>query len=191
MISLLPSQIFYLGMPAVAWRREFDNLVAAKAVDRLWAKDVALWRGPEAQKRSVGGNLAWLDLPDHIGAYMVRVAQLAAATKQEGFQDVVLIAMGDSNLAAETLLNTHAEKRYGRVFLLDSTDPSAIRAVDKQLDYGKTLFVVASKSGKRIETHALLLYFLNRLKAQGCRGNRSGFISIGAIEKLRISGHLP
>jgi hypothetical protein len=56
----------------VAWRREFDNLVAAKAVDRLWAKDVTLWQGPEGQKRSVGGNLAWLDLPDHIGAYMER-----------------------------------------------------------------------------------------------------------------------
>jgi glucose-6-phosphate isomerase len=163
----LPSQILYPGKLAVAWRRQFDNLVAAKAVDRLWAKDVTLWRGPEGQKRSIDGNLTWLDLPDHIGAYMERVAQLAAATKHEGFQDVVLIAMGDSNLAAETLLNTRAEKRYGKVFLLDSTDPTAILTVDKQLDYRKTLFVVASKSGKRIETHALLLYFLNRLRAQG------------------------
>jgi glucose-6-phosphate isomerase len=111
--------------------------------------------GPRRPKATVGGNLAWLDLPDHIGAYMERVAQLAAAKEHEGFRDVVLIAMGDSNLAAETLLNTQAEKRYGRASLWDNTDPSAIRAVDKQLDYGKTLFVVASKSGKRIETHAL------------------------------------
>ncbi len=162
----------------MAWRREFDNLVAAKAVDRLWAKDVALWPGPESQKRSIRANLAWLDLPDHIGAYMERVTQLAATTKQEGFQDVVLIAMGDSNLAAETLLNTHAEKRYGRVFLLDSTDPGAIRAVDKQLDFAKALFVVASKSGKRIETHALLLYFLNRLKAQGVSDPGRRFVAV-------------
>ncbi len=174
----MPSQILYPGKLAVAWRREFDNLVAAKAVDRLWAKDVTLWQGPEGQKRSVGGNLAWLDLPDHIGAYMERVAQLAESTKQEGFRDVVLIAMGDSNLAAETLLNTRAQKRYGRVFLLDSTDPSAIRAVDKQLDYRKTLFVVASKSGKRIETHALLLYFLNRLKAQGVGDPGRCFVAV-------------
>ena len=109
---------------------------------------------------------------------MERVAQLAAVTKQEGFQDVVFIAMGDSNLAAETLLNTRAEKRYERVFLLDSTDPSAIRAVDKQLDYGKTLFVVASKPGKRIETHALLLYFLNRLKEQSGGDPGRRFIAV-------------
>lgn len=120
----MPSQILYPGKLAVAWRRQFDNLVAAKAVDRLWAKDVTLWRGPEGQKRSIGGNLTWLDLPDHIGAYMERVAQLAAATKHEGFQDVVLIAMGDSNLAAETLLNTRAEKRYGKDFSWTAPTPA-------------------------------------------------------------------
>jgi glucose-6-phosphate isomerase len=76
----------------------------------LWAKDASLWRGPNGQKRSVGGNLAWLDLPEQVGAYMNRVSQLAEATKSDGFQDVVFIAMGDSNLAAETLLTTSAEK---------------------------------------------------------------------------------
>lgn len=35
-----------------------------------------------------------------------------------------------------------------------------------QLELDRTLFVFASKSGKRIETHALLLYFLNRLRMQ-------------------------
>jgi glucose-6-phosphate isomerase len=54
--------------------------------------------------------------------------------------------MGGPNLAAETLLNTSAEKRYRRVFVLDSTDPSAIRAVDEQLDHAATLFVVAKLS---------------------------------------------
>jgi transaldolase / glucose-6-phosphate isomerase len=153
-------------------------LVAGSAVDRLWAKDASLWRGPNGQKRSVGGNLAWLDLSEQVGAYMDRVSQLAEATKSDGFQDMVFIAMGDSNLAAETLLTTSAEKRYGKVFVLDSTDPAAIRAVDKQLDYRKTLFVVASKSGKRIETHALLLYFLDRLKAQGTGDPGKCFVAV-------------
>jgi transaldolase/glucose-6-phosphate isomerase len=47
---------------------------------------------------------------------------------------------------------------------LDSTDPAAIQSVSDQLDLDRTLFVFANKSGKRIETHALLLYFLNRLR---------------------------
>jgi transaldolase/glucose-6-phosphate isomerase len=152
--------------------------VAGDAVNRLWAKDATLWREAQGRKGLVGGNLAWLDLPDQVGEYMATVREFAEATKRDGFQDVVFIAMGDSNLAAETLLNTSAEMRYRRLFLLDSTDPSAIRAVDEQLDYQATLFVVASKTGKRIETHSLLLYFLNRLKAQGVRDAGRRFVAV-------------
>jgi transaldolase / glucose-6-phosphate isomerase len=175
---LLPSQMLYPGKLAEAWRRERDNLAASHAVDRLWAKDATLWRGPEGQKQLVGGNLAWLDLPDQIGPYMPRVGELVAATKRDGFQDVVLIAMGDSDLAAETLLHTAAAKRYRRFFLLDSVDPVAIQAVEEQLDFAVTLFVVASKSGKRIETHALLLYFLNQLKVKGVGDPGRCFIAV-------------
>jgi transaldolase / glucose-6-phosphate isomerase len=175
---LLPSQNIYPGTLAQAWRRELDNLVSGDAVNRLWAKDATLWPGAEGGKRLVGGNLAWLDLPEQVGAYMERVREFAEATKRDGFQDVVFIAMGDSNLAAETLINTSAKMRYRRLFLLDSTDPSAIRAVDEQLDYEKTLFVVATKSGKRIETHALLLYFLSRLKAQSFRNPGGCFVAV-------------
>jgi transaldolase / glucose-6-phosphate isomerase len=175
---LLPSQILYPGRLAEAWRRERDNLAASNAVDRLWAKDATLWRGPKGQKQLVGGNLAWLDLPDQIGPYMARVGELVAATKRDGFQDIVFIAMGDSDLAAETLLHTGAAKRYRRIFLLDSVDPAAIRAVEEQLDFAVTLFVVASKSGKRIETHALLLYFLNQLKAKGVSEPGRCFIAV-------------
>jgi transaldolase / glucose-6-phosphate isomerase len=109
---------------------------------------------------------------------MARVRELVALTKREGFQDVVFIAMGDSNLAAEALLHTTAGKRYRRMFLLDSADPTVIRTVDEQLDLPATLFVIASKSGKRIETHALLLYFLNRLKMQRVSEPARCFIAI-------------
>jgi glucose-6-phosphate isomerase len=109
---------------------------------------------------------------------MARVRELVMVTRREGFQDVVFIAMGDSNLAADALLQTAAEKRYRRVFLLDSVDPSAIRAVDEQLDFASTLFVIASKSGKRIETHALLLYLLDRLKAQKISEPARCFIAV-------------
>lgn len=168
----------YPGKLAQAWRRELDNLVAGDTLKRLWAKDATLWRAADGRKPSVGANLAWLDLPEQVGAYMARAREFAEATKHNGFQDVVFIAMGDSNLAAETLLHTSAEKRFRRLFLLDSTDPSAIRAIDEQLDYQATLFVVANKTGKRIETQALLLYFLNRLKAQSVRDPGGCFVAV-------------
>jgi glucose-6-phosphate isomerase len=109
---------------------------------------------------------------------MARAADLVAATQQQGFQDVVFVAMGDSNLAAEAVAQASREKRWRRVFLLDSTDPAAIRAIDGQLDLELTIFVFANKSGKRIENHALLLYFLDRLKAHGSTDPGRHFVAV-------------
>ncbi len=141
-----------------------QQLASAGTVKRLWEKDESLWPHEKGQKRLITNNLKWLDLPDHIGPYMVRAAALAATAEREGFRDLVFVAMGDSNLAAETVAQTGSPQRPQRFFLLDSTDPAAILRVSEQLDLDRTLFVFASKSGKRIETHALLLYFLNKLR---------------------------
>jgi glucose-6-phosphate isomerase len=147
-----------------SWKRELQRLASAGTVKRLWAKDESLWPHAKVEKRVITSNLNWLDLPDQIGPYMMRAAALAATAEREGFRDLVFVAMGDSNLAAETIAQTGTALRPQRFFLLDSTDPAAIRRVSDQLDLDRTLFVFASKSGKRIETHALLLYFLGRLR---------------------------
>jgi transaldolase / glucose-6-phosphate isomerase len=147
-----------------SWKRELQRLVNAGTVKRLWAKDESLWPHVKGQKRLITDNLNWLDLPDQIGPYMTRAAALAATAEREGFRDLVFVAMGDSNLAAETVAQAGSPQRPQRFFLLDSTDPAAIRYVSDQIDLDRTLFVFANKSGKRIETHALLLYFLNRLR---------------------------
>ena len=102
-----------------------------------------------------------------MGPHMARVADLVAATQREGFQNVLFVARGDSKLAAAAVGHASCEKRWRQVFLLDSTDPGTIRAIDQKLDLVATLFVFANKSGKRIENQVLLLYFLDRLKAYG------------------------
>ena len=141
-----------------------QQLASAGTVKRLWAKDESLWPNAKGQKRLITSNLSCLDLPDQIGPYMTRAAALAATAEREGFRDVVFVAMGDSNLAAETVAHACSPQRPQRFFLLDSTDPAAIQRVSEQLDLDRTLFVFASKSGKRIETHALLLYFMHKLR---------------------------
>jgi transaldolase / glucose-6-phosphate isomerase len=165
---VLPSHTISAETLQEAWRREMQELSSAGTVRRLWTKDETLWPYGKGEKRLITDNLNWLDLPDQIGPYMMRAAALAATTEREGFRDVVFIAMGDSNLAAETVAQsvsqTVSPQRLQRFFLLDSTDPAAIQRVSDQVDLDRTVFVFASKSGKRIETHALLLYFLNRLR---------------------------
>ena len=161
----LPAQTIATEKLEESWRREMQRLTSAGTVRRLWAKDESLWPYVKGQKQLITNNLNWLDLPDQIGPYMMRAAALAATAEREGFRDLVFVAMGDSNLAAETVAQAGSAQRPQRFFLLDSTDPAAIRRVSDQIDLDRTLFVFASKSGKRIETHALLLYFLNRLRA--------------------------
>jgi len=46
------------------------------------------------------------------------------------------------------------------------------------LHFDTTLFVFANKSGKPIETHSLLLYFLERLKMMGIHSQAHYFITL-------------
>src|SRR5260370_39826897 len=102
-----------------------------------------------------------------MGQYMSRVAEFADAVEADGFEDAVFVGMGDSNLAAEAIADLSIPKRRKRIFVLDSTDPGAVRAVERELNYEQTLFIFASKSGKQIEGHALFLYFLEQLRVRG------------------------
>ena len=73
--------------------------------------------------------------------------------------------MGSSNLAAAAVLEMTEAKLDKKLFLLDSTDPDALQELESRLPFERTLFVFSNKSGKRIETHALFLYLLLKVKA--------------------------
>src|SRR5258707_1656429 len=81
------------------------------------------------------------------------------------------------SLAMKAASQASAEIRWRRIFLLDSIHPAAIRAIDEQLDFARTLFVFANKSGKSIEAHSLFLYFLSRLKSEGTTDPGRSFIA--------------
>jgi transaldolase / glucose-6-phosphate isomerase len=174
----LPSQVVYPGALEGLYGRELDRLVSGQAVPRLWAKDPSLWPSDEQEAKSLKSNLRWLDLPEQIGPYMTRVAEFANSVEAEGFEDAVFVGMGDSNLAAETVAHLSLPKRWKRIFVLDSTNPAEIRAVEREANFEKTLFIFASKSGKRIETHALLLYFMNLLKDRGIAQPGRQFVAV-------------
>jgi len=88
------------------------------------------------------------------------------------------VAMGDSNLAAKSILPLPDAKLGKRTFLLASIDPDSIRGLDEKLRLDKTLFIFANKSGKHMETHSLLLYFLARLRMVGIHSPARHFVSL-------------
>ena len=86
--------------------------------------------------------------------------------KQRGFTDVVLLGMGGSSLGPEVLGETFGRQSgWPRFHMLDSTDPAQIKAIERAIDLGKTLFIVSSKSGSTLEPNIFMDYFLDRVGA--------------------------
>ncbi len=72
--------------------------------------------------------------------------------------------MGGSSLGPEVLARTFGPKSgWPRLRILDSTVPAQIEALEAELDLGKTLFIVSSKSGSTTEPNVLTDYFFKRV----------------------------
>jgi len=126
-----------------------SSLEPVELVDRIWSRDPTVWSGTDEAQW-----LGWLDEP---GRMLERLGELEGLSRD--FVDIVLLGMGGSSLAPEVIRRTFAATGF---HVLDTTHPSAIRALEAQLDLERTLFVAASKSGATLETRCQLDYFLSR-----------------------------
>ena len=123
---------------------------------RLWARDHTLWSTVEI--RELTDRLGWLWLPEDKGQ-VGGIEEFASEIRSEADR-VVLLGMGGSSLAPEVYQATFGNAAgYPELMVLDSTHPAAVTAVSESIDPGRTLFVVASKSGGTIETLSLFRYF--------------------------------
>jgi transaldolase / glucose-6-phosphate isomerase len=129
--------------------------VATEIVERIWARDPTVWTGgDEAQW------LGWLDEPQRMLEQLDEILGFANDVVSAGaIDDVVVLGMGGSSLAPEVMRRTFAAERF---HVLDTTHPRAIRALESQIDVGRTLFLSASKSGSTLETRSHTAYFLER-----------------------------
>ena len=130
-------------------------------IRRLWAGDKSLWTGTDEDKW-----LGWLHIVEEELADIDRLHSFAEEVKQRGFTDVVLLGMGGSSLGPEVLGETFGRQSgWPRFHMLDSTDPAQIKAIERAVDLGKTLFIVSSKSGSTLEPNIFMDYFLDRVGA--------------------------
>ena len=136
------------------WRKE-------GRIRRLWAGDKSLWTGTDEDKW-----VGWLHVVEQELADVDRLHGFAEEVKQRGFTDVVLLGMGGSSLGPEVLGETFGRQSgWPRFHMLDSTDPAQIKAIERAVDLGKTLFIVSSKSGSTLEPNIFMEYFLDRVGA--------------------------
>lgn len=147
-------------------------------VGKIWQKDPKLWM-EGTHKNVIKNRMGWLNL---FGMMRVKIPEINAVVKtikDKEYRYAVLLGMGGSSLCPEVYLKTFGIK-YGFpiMHVLDSTDPSAIEAVESTIDIEKTIFIVSSKSGTTLETSTLFKYFYE--KVHNVKGDRAGdnFIAI-------------
>jgi glucose-6-phosphate isomerase len=144
-----------------------STVAPAELVERIWARDATLWTSADEAKW-----LGWLDEPMRMRSRIEDLLRFAEDALAPGVIDTfVLLGMGGSSLAPHVLAKTFEAESF---HVLDTTHPAAIRRVTQSLDFEKTLFIAASKSGTTLETRCHLDYFWAKA---GKRGERFAAIT--------------
>ncbi|MGH9716486.1 MAG: bifunctional transaldolase/phosoglucose isomerase [Candidatus Acidiferrales bacterium] len=129
-------------------------------VKRLWARDASLWTNSDESKW-----LAWLGVTEDQISNRQRFTRLVDDIRSGGFTHAALLGMGGSSLCVEVLSLTFGKiSGHPEMFVLDSTDPAQIVALEEKLDLAKTIFIVSSKSGSTLEPNIFKQYFFERVK---------------------------
>ena len=122
---------------------ETDPAVLAS---RLAARDLSLWpAGTLAPNR-----LGWLDSPAEMRSRAIALEDWAAGVRAE-FDNLVLLGIGGSTLAAEVLVGALG----GPLRILDTVEPATVARALAAAEEGG-LALAASKSGVTVETTSLL-----------------------------------
>ena len=133
------------------------SLRQEEVVRRIWSSDHTVWKPDPTEIRD---RLGWLTVIDAMLEEAEELRRFAAGVAGEGYQSAVLLGMGGSSLAPEVLHSTFGTASGSlELKVLDTTDPTSILAVEREIDLQRTLFIVASKSGGTIETLSHFAYF--------------------------------
>jgi transaldolase/glucose-6-phosphate isomerase len=128
-------------------------------LERLWGRDATLWTGDDE-----ADWLGWLNIARQSLQQLDELESFARDLAAGDIRQVVLLGMGGSSMAPEVIAETFGQQPgYPGLIVLDSTDPSQIKAVEAAIDLEHTAFIVSSKSGSSLEPNILMAWFLQRL----------------------------
>ena len=146
---------------------------------RFWKKDPTLWKEEADHRKIIENSLGWLTVAEEMLAKTEDLQSFSSEVQSAGFQHIFLLGMGGSSLCPEVFRRSFGRiKGYPELLVLDSTDPETIRRFESQIDLGRTLFVVASKSGTTTEPLMFYEYFFDRVSS--VKGKQAGenFVAI-------------
>ena len=167
-----------LGEYTGAVNMALDEAMRAKVIERIWNKDVTLWKREASHQKIIANSLGWLTVPGEMLAVADELKTFAESVSASGFQFVMVCGMGGSSLCPEVLRQTFGRQRgFPELLVLDSTDPDTINNFKKQIEIGKCLFLIASKSGTTTEPIVFHRYWYNEVAQHSDRPGDS-FVTI-------------
>jgi transaldolase/glucose-6-phosphate isomerase len=161
----MPTTDFSWSLPedlAASVRRRLAAFRDADVVRRIWDRDRTVWSGADEDRW-----LGWLTLPMQDRTGIEAAVEFANQVRAEGATDVVLLGMGGSSLAPEVMRAIVGRADgHPALHVVDSTDPGQILSVERSIDFRRTMFLVASKSGTTLEVNILKQHFHHRAVEQ-------------------------
>ncbi len=156
-----------------------ESLETRRFVRRLHAADASLWTGDPQKADEVRNRLGWLTSPAAFHSRVEELRSFANEVTADGFDDVVLLGMGGSSLAADVSRRVFGKMAgHPRLHVLDDTAPAAIQAMRDAVNPDDTLFLVASKSGTTTETLSLYRSFFTWVEEAGDDDPGRHFVAI-------------
>lgn len=157
-------QISGLGELPLAVNKRLKKLEADNFVTRLFNHDPSLWTMDEKGQAEIKIRMDWLSAPWDSESLLQTLYTLLAEARSAGFTHALLLGMGGSSLATEVLRLVNGVSDYQGnpgldLSVLDSTNPDEVMLAKERSPLGKTLFIVASKSGTTGEINAFFQYF--------------------------------
>jgi transaldolase / glucose-6-phosphate isomerase len=141
------------------------DLDKQKVVSRMWKKDPTVWKDDPTHENIIRNALGWLKVVETMQPHVAELVAFAEEIRKAEFEYAVVLGMGGSSLCPEVLSRSfEGREGYPRLYVLDSTVPTAIRHLEQRINIGKTLFIVSSKSGDTTEPQMFQRYFHDRVK---------------------------
>jgi transaldolase / glucose-6-phosphate isomerase len=141
------------------------DLDKQKVVSRMWKKDPTVWKDDPTHENIIRNALGWLKVAETMQPHVAELVAFAEEIRKAEFEYAVVLGMGGSSLCPEVLSRSfEGREGYPRLYVLDSTVPTAIRHLEQRINIGKTLFIVSSKSGDTTEPQMFQRYFHDRVK---------------------------